>query len=400
MKKQKTTEKYDVVVVGAGPAGGQCARELSAMGKKVLLIEKSKEIGQPNFSSAGAPKELFKDFDLPADLAPGKWSKFLIATQNITNIWDYGQTRGYVLDFAKLKKFLVKDAVKNGAKILIGSSVKSPILKNGAVVGVVYDGVFGDGEVFADIIVDASGPAGVLASKLGLRKKAICSLSVGIEIIIENAPKELADTIAAYFGPEYVPHGYGWIFPMGENSAKVGVAVYDAADHGIMNIMDVLKKFMAKFPQLKNAAFMDLHGASLYANGGVGKHSADGFLFIGDAAAQINPLAGEGIRHAMRSARIASEVMARALGKKDFSEKTLSQYDKKWKKYTGSRWRQSRFIAKRIFGDVSEKEADRFMKLISGLSAEDIFDISFNYDFKKVLNKNMAAGWLRSVIRR
>ncbi len=339
-----------------------------------FLIEKSKEIGQPNFSSAGVPKELLEDFDLPADLAPGKWSKFLLATQKITNIWDYGQIRGYVLDFAKLKRFLVRDAARNGAEILIGTSATSPILKDGLVVGVAYSGIFGEGEVFADIVVDASGPAGVLASGLGLRKKAISSLSVGLEIIIENPPKELAGTMAAYFGPEYVSHGYGWIFPMGENSAKVGVAVYDAPDYGITNIMEILKKFMAKFPQLKNAAFMDLHGASLYANGGVGKHSAGGFLFIGDAAAQINPLTGEGIRHAMHSAGIAAEIINQALNKKDFSAKELSQYDKKWKKYIGNKWKRSRFIAKRIFGDISEEEAGRFMKLISGLSAEDIFE--------------------------
>ncbi len=397
MKTRK--DKYDAIIVGAGPAGAQCARELSKKGKKVLLIEKSKEIGQPNFSSGGTPEELFYDFDLPTDLAAGKWSKILVATENISKTWDYGKTRGYVLDFAKFKSFLVRDAIKYGAETLIGTSAKRLIAKNGVVAGVAYGGVFGEGEVFADVVVDASGPAGVLACDLGLRKKSLCSLSVGIEVIAENVPREMTKTLAFYFGREYVPYGYGWIFPMGESSAKVGVAVYRASDRGILNIMEILKKFTLKFPRLKDAAFMDLHGASLYANGGVNRHSAAGFLFIGDAAAQINPLAGEGIRHAMHSARMASEVIIRAIDKKNFDEKTLRQYDKKWKKYVGLKWKQSLLISEKVYGDISGEEMDKFMKLISELSPEDIFEISFNYNFKKILTRGVIAGWLKGLVK-
>ncbi len=398
MKKQQTRKKYDVVIVGAGPAGGQCARELSIAGKKVLLIEKSKEIGQPNFSSAGTPKELLDDFDLPLDFAPGKWSKILIATGNVSKIWDYGATRGYVLDFAGLKKFLVKEAVKHGAKILIGTSVKKPILKDGVIIGVSYDGVFGEGKAFADIIIDASGPAGVLASELGLRKGFNSNLSLGIEFIAENVPKELTKSLAFYFGSAYVPYGYGWIFPMGENSAKIGVAVYNISEHKGVNIMESLKKFIAKFPQLKNAAFVDLHGASLYVNGGVDKHTADNFIFIGDAASQINPLAGEGIRHAMHSARIASKIIIQALDKKDFSQHSLSQYDKEWKKYIGRKWKQSLLISQKIYSGISGKEADKFMKILAELSNEDIFALGFDYNYKKVFNRKTVIKWLKSAI--
>ncbi len=398
MKKQQTKKKYDVIIVGAGPAGGQCARELSIAGKKVLLIEKSKEIGQPNFSSAGTSKELLDDFDLPLDFAPGKWSKILIATENVSKIWDYGETRGYVLDFAGLKKFLVKEAAKNGAKILIGTSVKKPILKDGVLIGVSYDGVFGKGEAFADVIVDASGPAGVLASELGMRKHLISPLSAGIELIAENVPEKLTEALAFYFGSTYVHYGYGWIFPMGKNSAKIGVAIYNISDHKEINIMEALKKFIAKFPGLENAAFVDLHGAPLCVNGGVDKHSADNFLFIGDAAAQINPLAGEGIRHAMHSARIAAKIILQALDKKDFSQKTLSQYDKEWKKYIGLRWKQSLLISKKIYSDISGKEADKFMKILAELSNKDIFALGFNYNFKKVFNKKTVIKWLKSAI--
>jgi len=56
---------YDVVIVGAGPAGGQAARNLSKKGHKVLLVEKYKDFGENDFSSAVMTLEPLKEFDLP-----------------------------------------------------------------------------------------------------------------------------------------------------------------------------------------------------------------------------------------------------------------------------------------------------------------------------------------------
>jgi len=53
MLKNVDGEKFDAIIVGAGLAGGQCARELSKKGRKVLIIEKSPGIGRPDFSSGG-----------------------------------------------------------------------------------------------------------------------------------------------------------------------------------------------------------------------------------------------------------------------------------------------------------------------------------------------------------
>ena len=46
---------YDVAMIGAGPAGGQCARELAAEGHRVVLLEKAKTYFENNYSSGGAP---------------------------------------------------------------------------------------------------------------------------------------------------------------------------------------------------------------------------------------------------------------------------------------------------------------------------------------------------------
>jgi geranylgeranyl reductase family protein len=390
------SETYDVIIVGAGPAGGQCARELSKKGRKVLIIEKSAGIGRPNFSSGGTPAETFKDFNLPLSVGRGSWSKILIDALGEPKVWEFNKIVGYVFDFSGLKKFLVEEAIRNGAQVLVGTVAEDVVIENDFVVGVKYSGVFGDGIARGKVIVDASGPKGVLATKIGLRKENPGSASIGIEVIVENAPKEFNDTLAFYLSGYYVEHGYGWLFPFGDNSLKVGVAVYNAKEHGIneddfgtADMMKVLNKFIGKFPQLKNIQPVDLHGGNIYITGGIEKHSANGFLTIGDSAMQINPLAGEGIRPALHSGRIAADIIDRAISDNKFSESSLKRYDKNWKKYIGSKWDQTFLISRTLYdADLSQKQWELIMKIISALTPEQIFKAGFNYDFVKVIGFN------------
>ena len=148
-KDGKHAAKFDAIVVGAGPAGAQCARELSKKGRTVLLMEKSQRIGEPNFSSAGTPTETIRDFDLPLSVTKGVWSKVLMRANHYPCLWDYKKTRGYVFDFRELKKFLVKDAIAGGARIMVGTSAEAPIMEKGIVCGVRYGGIYGKGEARA-----------------------------------------------------------------------------------------------------------------------------------------------------------------------------------------------------------------------------------------------------------
>ena len=91
----------DVIVIGAGPAGGSAARELAKRGKKVLLIERSQEIGEPNYSTAGTPMETVTHFELPKAVLSAPWDRILIATPRVQAVWEFKEPQGYVLDFAK-----------------------------------------------------------------------------------------------------------------------------------------------------------------------------------------------------------------------------------------------------------------------------------------------------------
>ncbi len=389
----KFSEEFDVIVVGSGPAGGECARALAKKGRRVLIMEKSTGIGRPNFSSGGTPLETFQDFDLPTRLGRGSWSKVLLGAYDDAKTWDYGKTRGYVFAFDELKQFLVGDAVKNGAKTVISTAAEEPVIEDDVVVGVKCKGVFGAGVIKSKVVVDASGPVGVLASKVGLRAAEPSAAAIGIELIVQGVPEEFRNVLAFYFGYRHAPYGYGWIFPFGEDQLKVGICMYRAkehgvseADHGTADMMALLKKFMAQFPQLDRVQPMDLHGGNIYVTGGLKEHARSGLLAIGDAAMQINPMAGEGIRHALHSGRMAAEVIDKKLSAGDVSQKALADYNNRWAAYVGTKWRLSHFITEHLYGKLTERECALLMEAFSHFSPEEVFDLGFNYRFLNILS--------------
>ena len=130
---------------------------------------------------------------------------------------------------------------------------------------------------------------------------------------------------------------------------------------------------------------MDLHGGNIYINAGIKKHSKNGFLAIGDAAMQINPLAGEGIRPALHSGRMAARVIDKALSSSDFSESALKEYDKSWQKYIGPKWRRAFLISEKLYVNLAQNQWKDIMQILSDLSPGELFEVGFNFNFLKVL---------------
>ena len=102
---------YDAIVVGAGPAGGSAARELAKRSRKVLLVERSQQIGQPNYSTGVTPKCTIADFGLPAEVISAPWRKMSLATSRERVLWEFPEPVGYILDFARLCQVLEEAAV-------------------------------------------------------------------------------------------------------------------------------------------------------------------------------------------------------------------------------------------------------------------------------------------------
>lgn len=387
-------EEYDAIIVGAGPAGGSCARELSEIGRNILLLERSKVIGEPNFSTAGTPEETMEVFNLPKKITDSPWNSLLISSKNKKAEFVYKKRMGYILNYKLLKQFLSDQAKKSGAEILVGASVKDSITKNGKVTGVKYEHNGELKEASGKIIVDASGGRAVLSQKLGivnLNKRS--RLAVGVEYHMKNVNFERKERMEFYLGASYVPKGYAWIFPSGPDTAKVGLCNIVPPD-GKLNLLNLLQKFSSKNSQTASAIKTDVHGGSLFANGGVRNHVVDGLIAIGDSAVQTNPLGGEGIRHGLYSGRFAANVIDSALDKNNFQANFLNEYNKLWGDYVEDKWKTSYYLQK-IYSNLTLKEGlmDKFVSMLSKQDSQYVFDILFNYKFDfnlKIISRTLS----------
>ena len=127
---------FDVVVAGNGPAGGQAARELAAAGLSVALVTRETTIGVPVTSTAGTISETLDEFEIPRDVVQRDVNGLrLFGPSETLSIW-YDEPSAHVLDFRRLKEFLFRDAVAQGAVPFVGTTAREPIVEGDRVVGV------------------------------------------------------------------------------------------------------------------------------------------------------------------------------------------------------------------------------------------------------------------------
>lgn len=371
---------YDVAIAGGGPAGSWLARELSRRNRRVILFERSTRLGEPNFSSAVSPLSVVDNFGLDRDCVAAAWDTGELYGPRSAVIWKFREPVGAVLDFRKLKSSLISEARECGAQILLATAVKSVHSGRAASCVVTENGR----QTHARIVVDASGPAAVLATQLGLRKGISNNKSAGVELICRVSPlsEQQRRSVAFYFGSSYAPHGYAWIFPMGGTEVKIGVCVYQLGRYKHLNIGSLLNQFVSSIPWLRNRKVIERHAGVGYLQGGIEEHVKGNVLAIGDAADQVNPLAGEGIRHALQSARFASVVIERALAA---GVAELQAYNALWKGYAGLRWKTCAGIARLMYTHFSDRMYDLLIKRLGKITPEEAFRVAFEYAATPVL---------------
>ena len=216
---------YNVIVVGAGPAGTHCAKRLAENGFSVKVYDRRKSIGEPKRCGEGLEQKAEELIGkIPARCIAQRIKGARVYAPNgkyLEAVLEYG---GFVLDRKVFDKWLAEKAIKAGAKIQANTFISSLIEENGYFVGV--KGEF-HGEEFEDkakIIVCATGAESPLRKQaLGIFSKInLIDSCLQYEISgIESDP----DFINIYLGNEIAPRGYAWIFPKGKERANVGLGI-------------------------------------------------------------------------------------------------------------------------------------------------------------------------------
>jgi digeranylgeranylglycerophospholipid reductase len=364
-----TNERYDVAVAGAGPAGAQCARDVAARGYDVVVLETEDEDEFPstsNKSTGGTFPDTLAAFGVPDEVVQKFTDSVVLESPNSHYVQEHP---GAVLDFGDFKQWLVDDGRDEGAEYRFGARVSEPITENGRAVGVRYNG---DEEVYADIVVDATGPSAALAEPLGVVELRRDRQAIGVEYEMEGVslnPDGYADLRGAMMlrlDHDVAPGGYSWIFHTGEDTAKVGVCyiqneVHERRSDG-ETIDGYLDRWMETDPRFENATRIE--GAHHRGSAHVQQPetmSTAGFMAVGDTVPSVDPVWGEGIGKCMRSGRAAAVTADTCLQAGEFSAEATSAYDDIWHERVAPNV-DSRLLLANLLYEVSNERYDRFMR--------------------------------------
>ncbi|HVQ00176.1 MAG TPA: NAD(P)/FAD-dependent oxidoreductase, partial [Candidatus Thermoplasmatota archaeon] len=322
--------KYDVVVVGSGPAGSVTARFAAEAGAKVLMIERRAEVGVPVLCGEGISQKVdtFKVLEGTRWMAK-KMDGARIFSPNGTKITlsaEYaGAETGYVLYRDIFDQELARGAVKKGVKLMVNTGAVDLLKKNGKVAGVKAQRFDETLDIEADVVVGADGVESRIGRWAGIKTTLKpYDLETCAQYTLTNIdwPTPYCDF---FLGKQVAPGGYVWVFPKGKDVANVGIGILSSmSDSG--KALKLLDAFIAKYPELrKGSPVRLLAGADPVAE--PIESVRDHVLLVGDAARHVDPITGGGLMTAIEGGKIAGEVIGKAVGKQQFDAQTLAEYE-------------------------------------------------------------------------
>ena len=328
MLKESMTEKFDVIIVGAGPAGATAAYFLSHGGARVLVLDKAR---LPRYKpcAGGVPRSALALLPFSVDDAVE------CETERVAYCWQAGQCVSFPL-MGRPVRMVMRDRfdwhILNRAKAAVRDQTRvRDVSESPAGVRVTTEA----GDVLAaDYLIGADGANSLVAHALNLRRARLVGAALEAEVTPDAATFERYAG-AALFDFGAAPNGYLWIFAKRQH-LSVGIGQLRSPGNAMRRTLQMEMERLGV--RLDGAT---LHGHALPIFLGDERYQTDRTLLAGDAARLVDPLSGEGIRHAIASGRLAAEAILQG---------RASQYSAAIRRYVGRHLRPMLTLA-RLFYD-------------------------------------------------
>jgi len=335
-KNERSMNSFDIIVIGAGPAGAMAAQAASKGGRNVCLLERKEKAGTPVRCGEGIGlKGAFSnEFEIDTNWIKAKISRVKLISPSGIAVTLVNSVDSYVVDREIMDLDLVKRAISLGAHY----QANTPVISINRNDKNLYECKSPKESYFAPCVILADGVESRLARDL-CWQTALDPVDLETCAFCKVTHESIdAESCIFYIGNNITPAGYAWVFPRGNNQANIGLGVL-GSNSSAGKAKALLEKFVAvKFP---GAQMIDLHCGGVPAGKWLKPLVKDGAMVVGDAARQVISLTGAGINYSVYAGQLAGKIAAEAFHNGSVDYKHLQTYEKIWAKGLGKQQMRS-----------------------------------------------------------
>lgn len=345
-------DKFDVAIVGAGPAGSTAAYLLAKAGLQVVVIERGKSAGEKNVSGGLVFSRIFNEVypefweDAPVERAIRGHGLIFLGDGSSTTL-DFRDDEALSPPYnafsvlrARLDPWMAQQAEDAGAMVIRGYTVDELLMEDGRVTGVRA----GEDELPADVVVVAEGTRSLLLKKAGLRKEFdVKDVSLGIKEVIQFPEETInerfqcnSDEGMAYttVGSTAGIGGGGFLYT-NKDTLSVGVVVKIPSmyESGLQphEVLDIFKSHPTIARMVQGGNVVEYSAQTVHRGGLhlIPQLYGPGYVVVGSAARLIlnNVMTLRGMDLAVSSAASAAQAIMQAHERGDYSAASLAAYE-------------------------------------------------------------------------
>lgn len=364
--------RYDIAIVGGGPAGLSAAYKASKLGANVILFEKDESIAHSIRTSGVSWIEDVEKLGISKDHYNPIKNYCLISPSNEATIRG-DSAKSCVLNVRTTYQFLAFLAAEAGTEIMVRSNVVNVITDSkNRVLGLKVSTPKGDLVINCKLVIDASGFSSSIARRLRMVNEwKRYGVGAEYECYCEQVDPT---TWTLMVGRQYSDVGYAWVFPVSKNRVRIGVGIGRPESNvdPMQKLHWIIEKKLKPLDRLGKIQPIELHYGFIPNEGLRESSVSDGLILVGDSAGQSNPLVLEGIRYAIEFGRLAGEIGTRSLSQ-DCEKASLMEYDHIVRKRIESKIKAALKVQARWIG-LSDDEWDKEIDTLRDLSIDEFLD--------------------------
>ncbi len=295
---------FDVVIIGAGLAGLQCAKLLARRGAKILLVDRKTDLSKGVHTTGIFVRKTLEDFEFPENSLGKPIKNVTLYSPKLKTLAIESEKEEFrVGKMGLIYDEFLQEAVTDGVRFARATSYKGAELSDGETVvklekrGEAYS-------VKTKVLIGADGANSRVAKDLCLEENR--EWIVGYEEVFHS--QNLDDPrLHCFLDSELAPGYLAWIADDGEE-IHIGVGGYAAN----FNPREALKSFKTKTEKifdLNNAELVETRGGRIPVGGVLKNIANENGLLIGDAAGAVSPLTAGGLDPALRLSKFAAEIV-------------------------------------------------------------------------------------------